>query len=124
MKEEDEEEEAGVEVIKRRRSIETFWRRRVSFSSQVSPTLEFLEKTIAFCLFLVSPLLVKFFPTERKVKLRVIAKNGQKIIPKPKDEFGLLAMTRKKMALNEKDDGEGHKMIERSKSESDFTTTI
>ena len=85
-----------------------FWARRVGFSAKSSSPLKILEDFVAICLFLASPLLVKYFPGDREVKLRVIAKNGQKVIPKPKDEFGLLAMTRKKQvatAANDKDEG-------------------
>ena len=85
--------------------VSDFWKRRVSFTSQTSATLILLQEMVATGLFLIAPLLVNFFPSERELKLRVIAKNGQKIIPKPKDEFGLLAMIKKKTNVTEKDEG-------------------
>ena len=87
--------------------MEDFWRRRVAFSFRISSGMELLEETIAICLFLVSPLLVKCFPGEKEVKLRVIARNGQKIIPKPKDEFDLLTLTKRRAAATGSDKEEG-----------------
>ena len=89
--------------------VAEYWARHVGFSTAESrrPLLRILENLVAFCLFLVSPLLVRYFPGDKEVKLRIIAKNGQKIIPKRKDEFGLLAMTRKRqtVATTDKDEG-------------------